>query len=771
MTELALVRGTGNLPAEVSRFVGRRRELVDVKRALERSRIVTLCGVGGVGKTRLAVRVADEARDAFPDGVWLVELSGLREPGLLARNVADALRLPDHASGDPADRLAEQLADQRMLLVLDTCEHVVDSCAMLAEVLLRAAPGLRILATSREPLELMGEHIVLVAPMESPGEDAPITGCESVTLFLERAEAMAPGFRLTEANQQVVATLCRRLEGIPLAIELAVVRLRHLSIEQLATRLDDRFRLLGTTRPGRGRHHTLRSAVEWSHELCTEPERLLWARLAAFPATFDLAEAEQVCADAELPADEVVTVLGRLVEKSIVICEQDGVRYRMLDTIREYGFERLADSDVRLRLAGRHRDHYLALAERAASEMLSPRQLDWVTRLRTENANLRVALGHALSAPGEEVLARRLVIALQPYWLATGSFGEGLSWHRRALNLSLEPDLDHGRVLTGAGLMAGLLGEVDVARPMSTSLSSLAEKLDDPGLAGQALEVRAVVEGQAGDLRAAVASSMDSRQRFAEADRPDLFSLFGYAVWAWALCFDGRAEEALALAEDGLSESQACGEQFVRSYLLSVRGQARRMSGDPAGGLDDLSECLRIKERLNDLFGFAMALDVVTACLADLGENERAAVLLGGRARRWRGHHAPGGARVFTRNFVKLIHARLQEEVPEAALQSAMRRGAAMSLTETIAFARGEPADPGTPQPEPPAKRLDALTPREQEVAALLADGLTNREIAERLVISKRTVDSHIEHILTKLSFTSRTQIAVWISSPPTPPT
>ncbi len=324
----------GNLPAEVTRFVGRRRELSQIRDALERYRLVTLRGVGGVGKTRLAVRMAADVRRSFADGVWLVELSALRNAELLPRTVAACLGLPDQASGDPVDLLADHLADRHLLLILDTCEHLVDACAKLAEALLRAAPRLRILATSREPLDVMGEQALLISPLEVPHPDAPAAGSDSVTLFVDRADAMMPGFTLTEANQRPVAEVCRGLDGIPLALELAAVRLRTMSIEQIAARLDDRFRLLGTARTSLNRHQTLSAAVGWSHDLCTPAEQRLWARLSVFPGDFDLEAAEHVCAGDTVAADTLFDTLGRLVEKSIVLCEQDGRRYRMLDTIR-----------------------------------------------------------------------------------------------------------------------------------------------------------------------------------------------------------------------------------------------------------------------------------------------------------------------------------------------------------------------------------------------------------------------------------------------------
>lgn len=298
MTSLIAERRKGNLPAEVTTFIGRRRELSQVRDALERYRLVTLRGVGGVGKTRLALHLATDVRRSFADGVWLVELSALRNAELLARTVAASLGLPDQAAGDPVDLLSDHLAERHLLLILDTCEHLVDACAKLAEALLRAAPRLRILATSREPLDVGGEQALLISPLEVPDSDEAATSSDSVALFADRAEAILPGFTLTDANQQPVVQLCRRLDGIPLALELAAVRLRTMSIEQIVARLDDRFLLLGSARSSENRHQTLRAAVGWSHELCTAKEQRLWARLSVFPGGFDLEAAERFRAGA-----------------------------------------------------------------------------------------------------------------------------------------------------------------------------------------------------------------------------------------------------------------------------------------------------------------------------------------------------------------------------------------------------------------------------------------------------------------------------------------
>src|SRR5215469_11893319 len=345
-------RVTGNLPAELTSFVGRRHELAEVKRLLADSRLVTLTGIGGVGKTRLALRAAAGLRRAFRDGVWLVRLDQLRDEALLAQAVAGALGLQDRAGYTPAAALAEYLAGRQLLLVLDNCEHLVDAAAKLADQLLRAAGGLRVLATSREALTITAETVLAVPPLPAPdaGERLSVAELErfaAVRLFAERAAQVVPGFAVTEANEAAVAGICRRLEGLPLAIELAAARLPVLSAEQIDERLGDRLGLLtrgGRTRPAR--QQTLRASVEWSYELCSPAERLLWARCSVFAGGFELDAAEGICADHRLPAGDMLELLAALAGKSVLAVEHgEGVaRYRLPETLREYGQERLQES-------------------------------------------------------------------------------------------------------------------------------------------------------------------------------------------------------------------------------------------------------------------------------------------------------------------------------------------------------------------------------------------------------------------------------------------
>ncbi|MDL4774614.1 LuxR C-terminal-related transcriptional regulator [Actinomadura xylanilytica] len=769
------------LPAEVSRFVGRRRELMVIEEALGRSRLVTLVGVGGVGKTRLALRAATRMRDTFADGALFVELSALRKPELLARTVAAALRLPDQTAGDPLDLLAGRLTDRHLLLVLDTCEHLVDACAPLVGELLHAAPRLCVLATSREPLDVTGEHTLLVPPLDTvqrttagrpgagrAGEERGGTDadCESVRLFADRAEAMVPGFALTSDNREAVARLCSRLEGLPLAIELAAVRLRVMSVEQIDARLGDRFRLLGTSRAGRDRHQTLRAAVGWSHELCTPAERALWARLSVFPGDFDLKAAEHVCAGGDLPAADLFDVLGRLVEKSIVLCEDGGRRYRMLDTIRDYGAEHLDGLGERDALRLRHRDHYFALARRAMTAAAGARQIPELRRLRAENANLRVALDHALSTPGSEPDALRLLAGLQTYWLALGLFGEARHWYDRALAACPPPMAERGWPCHADALFAVLQGDLATARPLLDEAQHLAA--GDPELEAHVLETRARLALYADDLREAIALHERARAIFNGIGYRDPYAMGNHMLLASAHLFAGDIDRALASAEEGLALSRERGDQWSLSFTLYVRGGAHWMRGDIERAHRDALDALSVKEAFGDLFGITISVDLLSACAMSRGDFDRAGLLVGAAGALWETLGAPiqlGPRYLAIREGVE--KGCRQGLAPER-YEEVRARGRDLPVERVIALARGTGPVAG-PDGADGADRdargdgaQSTLTRREAEVAGLVAEGLPNREIAERLGIAKRTADSHVEHILAKLGFASRIQIAVW---------
>jgi predicted ATPase/DNA-binding CsgD family transcriptional regulator len=759
VTTLVPERRRGNLPAEVTSFIGRRGELSQVREALERYRLVTLRGVGGVGKTRLALHLAADLQRSFADGVWLAELSALRNAELLARTVAASLGLPDQAAGDPVDLLADYLAERHLLLILDTCEHLVFACAELAEALLLAAPRLRILATSREPLGVKGEQAQLISPLEVPDSDEAAAGSDSVTLFADRAEAMVPGFTLTAANQQPVVQLCRRLDGIPLALELAAVRLRAMSIEQIVARLDDRFLLLGTARSSDDRHQTLRAAIGWSHELCTAQEQRLWARLSVFPGGFDPEAAERVCAGEPLTRGSLLDTLGRLVEKSIVLCEQDGRRYRMLDTIREYGAEHLALLGGQDELRRRHRDYYLGLAEQAAAGSLGPGQVGWLVRLQQETPNLRVALDYSYTSPGQEAAGLRMTVLLRHYWLSLGLFTEGRRWHDRALAVGSDSP-EAAWAVYGAGVLTLQQGDLEQAEPLLARAADLAQELHDRDLRAHVTDAQAIASFFAGDLQTAGARHENALAEYAEIGFSDPFALVTFTRLAAVCCLTGELDRAIALSEECLRISEELGEQWSRGTALWTRGAARWLSGDVGHAVEDTLACLRIKESLGDLHTITMAIDLLAVCLVAQEDFARAAGLCGAGDAFWKMLRAPIQQGPYYAEIRRSAAETCRQALGDERFESYRQRGLELSVAEAIAVARNE-------VPVPAGKiSADPLTRREREIAELVTQGLGNREIAEQLVLAKRTVDSHIEHIFGKLGFTSRTQLAAWVSRP-----
>ena len=455
------------LPETVTSFVGRRLELRAAKQRLEEARLVTLTGPGGVGKTRLAIEVARSARKAFPDGVWMVDLASLADASRVAQTVLSALGMRDQSGRAADQQLVDRLRDRTALILLDNCEHLLDACAQLVDVLLRAAPGLRVLATSREPLAIAGEHVLSVPALATPDPDAvpPVEALnryEAVALLVERARSVAPDFALTAANATDVARLCARLDGIPLAIELAATRLRSLSVAAVVARLDDRFALLtGGSRAALPRQQTLRALIDWSYDLCTGEEQRLWARLSVFAGTFDLAAAEAVCSDDELPAHDVVDLLDHLVAKSIVLTVRrpDDLGYRMLVTIREYGAQRLEESGATDAVRRRHRDHYRARARQTVEGFCAPGQALAIARMRADHPNLCAALEWSIRTPGEVLAGAALAADLRYHWVVGGSLNEGRRWLDQILAVAPPGTRERGQALWVAAWVASIAGE------------------------------------------------------------------------------------------------------------------------------------------------------------------------------------------------------------------------------------------------------------------------------------------------------------------------
>ncbi len=758
----------GNLPADVTSFVGRRHELSEAKRLLSGARLLTLTGPGGVGKTRLALRVSGEVQRAFPEGVWLVELAELHDPALLTVTVGETVGLRDQDLRRGIAALADHLAQRRVLLILDNCEHLVDSCAELSDALLRACPELRILATSRQPLGINGEATLVVPPLSIPDGDRTVSAAglvqyEAANLLIDRASAVLPGFAVTDENAVEVAQLCRALDGIPLAIELAAVRLRALSLDQIVSRLGDRYRLLTTgSRRAPARQQTLRALIDWSYELCSESERTAWARLSVFSGGFELDAAEVVCSGDGIAPDEVFDLVASLVDKSIITRdEQDArVRYRLLETIRQYGEEKLREVGEYPTLRRRHRDWYAQFTAQADARWFGSDQVPAIQRIRREHANLRVALEFCTTMESDGEAAQRMAASLENYWFVHGLLAEGRLWLGRALARESSAGRARARALRVDGWLGILQGDPR-AHERIVEARDLAEHLPDP------LEIAytTVIEGQrilfSGDMDGAVAHFEQALVGFRDVG--------GHSGEMWALFMLGLVEglrgnhdRAVALLEECIEITSGSGELWWRSLALWALGLLAWQAGDLDGALAIEKESLRLKRALDDKWGDALVLDVMAWITASQEQYERAAQLRGAADRVWRRMQVSIAVFRALGMFRDQCDARCVKHLGKERYEAAFQRGGQLRSSEAVEFALEEKK--AAPAASAAPSTLNPLTRREREIADLVAEGLSNREIAATLVIAQRTAEGHVEHILSKLGFTSRVQVAAWVA-------
>jgi non-specific serine/threonine protein kinase len=771
-----------SLPAEVTTYIGRQAEIFEVRRLLGTASLVTLIGPGGVGKTRLALRVVADVGASLAADVVFVGLAELREPELLVNTVAGRLGLGNRSARPPMELLVDQIRERRLLLVLDNCEHLVEACAQFVNTLLASCPDLVVLATSRQSLGVHGEHVVPVPPLDVPEPGESMTGLDqydAVRLFVDRATAVVPSFAVTEDNIEDVTRLCRALDGLPLAIELAAVRLRSLSVRQLADRLNKRFTLLtGGRRLGPGHHTTLQALIDWSHELCAESERLLWARASVFSGSFELDAVEEVCSGEGLDRQSVLDVLDSLIDKSVLLREEgDGVaRYRMLETVRQYGEDRLIEAGDRARMRCRHRAWYLELTRRFAAEWFGPDQRWWIDLFSGEHANLRAALEYCLTDPDEAVVGLRMWHNVKEYWITRRLSAEGRIWISKLLDVAPTDALDRVNAYWMYAFLALVQGDVSAFETALGEADRLAEEADDEMARAFVNHVRAyaaLIDG-AGDqsaklFRAAADTFGAHRDRAAE-----LWSTYNYGL---ALALAGDLDGCRAVLRDCVEACVARGEVFWRAWALWSRSAAEYLFGEMSEAEAAGLEVLRLQEIVDDQLIIAFSLTVLAGCATHTDRPHRAARLLGAATTLWRSLGAsPDSYAAFVgpmRRDVRLVTATLG--VAEAARQ--FTEGTAMPVGQAVSYALGEqPAASGEAAGEaigggtpvavgPRARRgkADLLTRRESEVAALVAKGMTNREIADQLVIARRTAETHVDHIMTKLGFTSRAQIAAWV--------
>jgi predicted ATPase/DNA-binding NarL/FixJ family response regulator len=804
---------------------------------------VTLAGPGGSGKTRLAAEVASAVSALYPDGLWWVELAPLTDADLVPRAIATVLGIREQPGKSLLTSIASHLLTRRVLLVLDNCEHLVGATAAIAEQLLRTCPGLHILATSREALAVQGEATFAVAPLSTPdprqeSNAAELAAVEAVELFVGRARDVSPGFVLTETNAAVIASLCRRLDGLPLAIELAAARVRALPVEEIERRMDSRLQLLaGGIRTALPRHQTLRAAMDWSHDLLTEPERRLFRRLAVFPGSASLDAVEAVCADGE---DSLADVLSRLVGKSLVVADQ--TRYRMLEIVREYARESLIDSGEVEGARQRHRDYFLDLAEQADAELRGPRQGSWISRLEVEHDNLLAALEWSLAAGDREQLLR-LAASLWRFWNVAGFWGEGQEWLERALSFGpIAASPARAYAAFGAGVLAWYRHDYSRAEELLEESRRLAEAAGDLRLAADALRQLALAASSRQDHDRArelaetslrLFEALNDKWGIAAAsrllgfhlsggvglhmtDRIDLPRAAAYLERSLSLArelSDGRGianslaglsdiarqqqafSQAVALAEQALKLFEASGDRFGVAVALMDLIHTYRERGETAMAQRLAVQAIGVAREIGDPVVIGVGIALQATLLIDTGAPEQAeaefrvalmqlhkgsnpggvAHCLQGLARaaaarrRWKRAAtllaaADAGRRRVrialgesARREVEALQSTVRAALGETLFASISADAAAMPLHAVVAFAIAD-TPPGSHRPD----QESVLSDREHEVARLVARGFSNREVAATLFLSERTVESHVQHILNKLGFRSRAQIAAW---------
>jgi predicted ATPase/DNA-binding CsgD family transcriptional regulator len=825
----------GQLPAEVTGFVGRADELARLAELLhgparslagqdpdspDLPRLVTVTGPGGVGKTRLALRAAARAGRWYPGGVHFADLATVGTPEALPAALISGLGLlgqdpPEQGlAGRDLAAILAHLRGRRLLLVLDTCEHLIEACAGLTANLLRNVSGVTVLATSRQPLDVPGEHLLPLRPLTVPDRGARHVAGTAIELFRQRAASVVPGCPLTDELLPDMIALCQRLDGIPLAIELAALRLRALPLAemgQLARQGDGQSRVLtGASRTVVLRHQSLPRSIEWSLDLCRPAERTAWARLSVFGGSFDLAAAEAVCADAGLPPDQVTQAVIALTDKSVLLREPPpacraapglpvpcpdlaggaSTRYWLPHALREAGAELLAGTgDGGAAVRARYLDHWTRAAERFARHLMDD-QLRQYQAMRREHANLCAALGIAVGLPAADQSAARLGRALLMYWVIRGDLREGQDWLNQILARCPGRAPDRAPVLAARAFLAAMAGDLTSARADAEAAITIATETGDLSARARGYVALHRVVSWTGDLAAATATASLAIPVIEQAG--DTLGLAQIDIWSGLAHLAADPQACADISACGLRRLPP-GELWATSYLLGQVAIARFILGDYEAATESMSKALAMKVQLGDAVGTGHGLRLLGFLAGVQQRYERAAVLLGAATRLWEqaGYHYAGILPLEDLHR-KTVQAAIDSlgEVTYARLRDA---GAGQSLDQVIALALGSPGQPGQDPPPAPgtagatsaappgglpgaapktgptvpgtaiSPATGPLTSREVQIAALVANGLSNKEIARDMAISKRTVDAHVDHIFAKLGISSRVQLTLWL--------
>lgn len=820
-----------NLSAPLSSFIGRQRELAEAARLLAAQRLLTLTGPGGCGKTRLALELARRESGAYPDGAWLVELAALSDPALVPQAAAASLGLSE-GSGRPAlTTLQEHLRDRRALLLLDNCEHLLEASAQLCAGLLGACPQLRLLATSREPLGVPGESLYTVPPLGLPepqpwrspaGEPEALAAyrqSEALQLFEARAAAAQPHFELTAENAPWAAEVCRRLDGLPLAIELAAARVRLFPVRQIAERLDERFKLLtGGPQAGPSRHQTLEAALDWSHALLDEGEQQLFRRLAVFAGGWSLEAAAQVCTGSNGPDDTLPRLAG-LVDKSLVVVErQPGrARFRLLETIRAYARRKLEAAGEAPACRDRHLEYYTRWAETAEPKLAGAQQAVWAGRFDREHDNLRRALEWSLAGPERAHLGLRLAAACSEYWRVRSYLSEGRQRLERALqhsagqppdpvrawalirlanlaylqsdfpavaepaNAALELSeqlgpaarLQQAYALDVLGELATEVGEYAAAPPLfERALRIFEEQGDTRGAADMHMQLGWAAM-RAGDYDSASAYMLQALPLFRQLDETRLlgFVLAGLGELAVR---QGRYPQAADWLQESLALRRALGYPWGTAATLGSIGWLALEQGDFEGMHQALAESLEIRVEIGDLGGCAWCLEKLAEAavravealpLSLRGHGSRRAAVLSGAAQALR-QPLDSVIDPADQPAHEALLAQVREALGEREFTAAWEQGQSLPLEAAVHLALqpvvGEAELAALTDTQRRKAEFGGLSPRERQAAALIARGLSNREIAEQMTVRVKTVETYVTRILNKLGVDSRVQIATW---------
>jgi predicted ATPase/DNA-binding SARP family transcriptional activator/DNA-binding CsgD family transcriptional regulator len=764
-TEGVITSPNNNLPTPRTSFVGREREMVEIKRELAMTRLLTLTGAGGSGKTRLALEIARDLAGTYSEGVWFVDLAPLSEPDLVPQALAATLEIQEQPGRPLTETLLKVLHSKNLLLVLDNCEHLIEAMGTLIDLLLTRCPGVRVLATSREPLGVEGEVLWQVPTLcvPEPGRQLKLEelrGYESSRLFVQRARARSSSFATSAEDAVAVAEICRHLEGLPLAIELAAATVGVLSVSQISGMLGDELRLLNSgSRTVPARHQTLRGALDWSYALLSEPERVLFGRLSVFAGSFTLEAAEAVCRGEDIEQEDVLDLLGRLVDKSLVVARVAGkdIRYRLLEPVRQYALQKLEESAEAEDISKAHAVFFLKFAEKADKGLNSPAHTAWIAQLETEHDNLRAALAWALERD-ETDLGLRLAGALGEFWYVRGHLNEGRQW----LEAILAKDgsttaLPRTRALARAGYIAWEQGDFEQATALSEEGLALARKLGDrAGVAAALLTLGTVALYRNNREKATALLEEALALRRASGDSAGVSRVLQH-LGLWAVT-QQEFVHAAALFEEGLRLARETGDKLQIMLLLGQGALAYIGLGDYQQTSALCAEALELSRELEHMHGLAFILHVSALAASAQGRPLRSARLWGAAETLLEalGTNLSPVGRYHYMSYIAAARAQTEE----TAWEDAQAEGSQMSPAEAVAYASLSKETAYTPEHLSAAiSKGIPLTRREQEIAKLVAQGLTNRQISKELFISERTVASHLGRIFKKLKIHSREQI------------